>query len=464
MGLRLLILGLLALVALTTRAATTPGYAQGATRLSLPLIAGHSPFQVNPGLHNYVGLIVAHRPDDSDVEMYTVRGDGSDLRQITDDSMNYEQLQWSPDGNRIAFIRLIPNMPASRELMVMNLDGSGLQPALTSPPPGVALEIRWSPRSDNLLVLWQGESLAQLLVVTPDGTHEIVYEWTPAAGAAWGWSPDGERIHYHRIGMPGSNQLWVYTLATKSHTLIGDISQEYTAVLWRASGDELLYHAPGAGENVIGRLIYANGTNPRDLYEGLYLTPVAWLVGETHVLVAGSYLYTVPTSGGELIQFSNSPAKVVGVAPYGNAVLYSHYGDDSLWLHPFGGEARPLPTPECSPEQGVVDCTIIGNSSWAQDGSAVLYEMGEEYVRDSGMSVRLLTLNEEAPQEYILVRPSGSASFLPYSSLGAVVNTNCFAPCSNDIVTLDISGPTGVRVPGLEDFTRYSFGWRYLPE
>ena len=44
---------------------------------------------------------------DGDWEIYTVRADGTGLRQITDNSVNDDSPSWSPDGSRLVFARTL---------------------------------------------------------------------------------------------------------------------------------------------------------------------------------------------------------------------------------------------------------------------------------------------------------------------------------------------------------------------
>jgi dipeptidyl aminopeptidase/acylaminoacyl peptidase len=59
---------------------------------------------------------------DGDLEIYSMEPDGSDQRNLTNDSTADTDPEWSPDGTRIAFVKAIEG---HRNVYVMNADGSG---------------------------------------------------------------------------------------------------------------------------------------------------------------------------------------------------------------------------------------------------------------------------------------------------------------------------------------------------
>jgi Tol biopolymer transport system component len=96
-------LALLCLVPLSRVRATTPG------------ANGRIAFQANTGGGN---------------QIYTVRSNGRELRQITHVDGNAVRPDWSPDGRRIVFAI---NTPDTQSIAMMNADGSGLVDLITAP-------------------------------------------------------------------------------------------------------------------------------------------------------------------------------------------------------------------------------------------------------------------------------------------------------------------------------------------
>src|SRR4051794_2921524 len=73
-----------------------------------------------PG-HN--GLIAFHTATPAGTQIFTVRENGNELRQITHVDGDAIAPDWSPDGRRIVFEL---DTPDTAEVAVMNADGSGL--------------------------------------------------------------------------------------------------------------------------------------------------------------------------------------------------------------------------------------------------------------------------------------------------------------------------------------------------
>src|SRR5439155_14554006 len=82
------------------------------------------------------GLIAFNSSTEQGAQIFTVRPNGRDLRQITHVSGDASNVDWSPDGRRIAFNIETPD---SAQLAIMNADGSGL---VTLPKaPGNIIEV-----------------------------------------------------------------------------------------------------------------------------------------------------------------------------------------------------------------------------------------------------------------------------------------------------------------------------------
>lgn len=130
--------------------------------------------------------------DDEVREIFAVRADGTDLRQLTDGLRAFGPA-WAPDGSQIAFTSLDPDDP---NVFVMNADGSDLK-RLTTGSNRMGVLVSWHPEGDEL-VYGDGTDGSRLHAVA-DGSMLQTVEvpenfiwWNPSI------SVDGSRILVHQ--------------------------------------------------------------------------------------------------------------------------------------------------------------------------------------------------------------------------------------------------------------------------
>lgn len=121
--------------------------------------------------------------------IFSMRSDGSQLRQLTDGTTNDDRAAVAPGGTRIAFIR------GNGDLWVMNADGSGA--ARISTTRNDVASPDWSPDGTQLVFT----SAKSLVIMAADGRAErVVWAMPPNDGSLPvedpRWSPDGTRLVY----------------------------------------------------------------------------------------------------------------------------------------------------------------------------------------------------------------------------------------------------------------------------
>ena len=144
--------------------------------LLLPVHAGAAyPGQNGKIAYAKVGGIFAMNPDGSDQVQITV---GEDLDPV-----------WSPDGQRIAFVRRAGGMQSVR---VVNSNGTGDSP-VTSPIAGAVETPTWSSDGGRIAFTVDQEDI---WVVNVDGSGLTQITGTPNEEAYLSWAPDGSRIAF----------------------------------------------------------------------------------------------------------------------------------------------------------------------------------------------------------------------------------------------------------------------------
>jgi len=162
-----------------------------------------------PALATYSGrngLIAFNAVTGDRSQIYTVRPNGHDLRQITDLDGDSGAVDWSPDGRRLAF-EFSPSDGSGASVELVNADGSGLtnltasvvccsgQPSFTPDGKRIVFE-RFDPET--------GDDAVWSMNVDGSDQRRVVDPWPNGAGFATdpNVSPDGGTLSF--VGWDGS--------------------------------------------------------------------------------------------------------------------------------------------------------------------------------------------------------------------------------------------------------------------
>ncbi len=141
------------------------------------------------------GLIAFMMEQDGNMDIYTLRTDGSALSNLTNNPGFDGSPVWSPDGKHLAFVS---DRDGNENIYVMNADGSGLT-RLTDDP-GSDTGMAWSPDGTKISYTLRDLStnIGNVYIMDADGqNHRRLTNndsgnlWTQA------WSPDGEYIFFY---------------------------------------------------------------------------------------------------------------------------------------------------------------------------------------------------------------------------------------------------------------------------
>ncbi len=140
-------------------------------------------------------------------DIYVMEDDGTKRRRLTKTQkpMYNVDPRWSPDGERIVFVRWIENDQKSPELFIMNADGTNEQRLTDN---NFSDEYpSWSP--DGTKLTFSSELNRSLNVYVMDLATRDVTQLTRHEGVESAffpdWSPDGRQIVYERITDIGRN-------------------------------------------------------------------------------------------------------------------------------------------------------------------------------------------------------------------------------------------------------------------
>jgi Tol biopolymer transport system component len=130
-----------------------------------------------------------------DGEIHLIHADGTNLTQLTNDSLDYVAPFWSPDGTRLVSTVHMLNKPfKDRTIHIILADGTGTI-RLTSPP-GTNGSPMWSPDGTQIAFNAYLNDHADIYLVNADGTNPINLTNHPASDTRPTWSPTGTHLTF----------------------------------------------------------------------------------------------------------------------------------------------------------------------------------------------------------------------------------------------------------------------------
>ena len=216
-------------------------------------------------------------------DIFTIRADGTDPRQLTSGSGIESHPAWSPDGTRIAY-RLWQD--SRHSVMVMDAGGrEAITLAISDTTSQYCTDrwsLSWSP--DGKSLIFPNSSLCQggydLYVVATDASSPPTQLLAPGTKSLHGtWSPDGTRIAFLGSEAAGSIGLYVADVGSGGALSGGlrasrigpdlgpDLANPPSRPRWSPDGKELAVTAPDGvyvvqANGADQRLVVENATNP----------------------------------------------------------------------------------------------------------------------------------------------------------------------------------------------------------
>lgn len=178
-----------------------------------------------PGRNGRIAISVLREPFTSlpgedlllggDRDIFTFAPGGGAIQQVTTGAEADIQPAWSPDGQRIVFLRadVLNGAVTAADIFVINSDGSGAT-NLTNTPAYYEYQPSWSPDGKKIVfssdqaqpdVEWrllQRSGEHDLYVMDADGSNLVQLTSDPGMETHPTWSPDGRWIAYGRFDRP----------------------------------------------------------------------------------------------------------------------------------------------------------------------------------------------------------------------------------------------------------------------
>lgn len=183
----------------------------------------------------------------SGLDLYVMTSDGSGRRRLVDGDEDVSPA-WSPDGERIAFVRGGGDDGTGR-IVVVDLD-DGVTRALVEPyGPAEDADPAWSPDGTQLaFVRSQPDGLSRLMIANADGSDARSILERREALSSPSWSPDGTTLVFTVVGTIGQTGASIAMLDLEEGSL-ETVAERAVAPVWSASGRLYAYgRAPGIAD------------------------------------------------------------------------------------------------------------------------------------------------------------------------------------------------------------------------
>lgn len=397
------------------------------------------------------------RPGVEGYGIWVIDADGSNARQITTDpasvARNDGEPAWSPDGERIAFVR-------ESDLHVMNVDGSGVTNITTDFDRPVR-DPEWSP--DGTRIVFDDEGF-DVYVIRADGTGvtNLTLPQDSRNDGSPSWSPDGSKIAWVRDD--GSAGIYTMNPDGSGRIRLIDGLDEVHDLAWSPDGTRMGFINDAAGDEAQEQVwtMNADGSDARRLIEEPAHTDIDWGVASSDRPTpapedpAGKLVFQAYPEGrseGHIVVINeDGTGRTVVVdgpnrdnthqhpawSPDGSWIAFSTHGKDISLVRPDGSELTEIP--------GGVGQERF--PAWSPDGRQIAYET--TFVRDGvrkseicvmspdGGDRRCLTDNDEDDHHPTWAPDGSSIAFQRWVKHGCKPNAGCGV--QSDIFVMDASG------------------------
>lgn len=210
--------------------------------------------------------LIAYTSDESGaLDIWTMRADGSNRINLTNDDAEDLFPAWSPDGTRIAFTHRTGASRFTREIFVMDADGTNRLQITANSVADVMPA--WSPDGNRLaLVAFGADGNRDVYVINADGSGRVNITSSDAFDFLPDWAPNGKVITFTS---DRSGEFANYTVRPDGSQLrqVGPLGINASGATFSPDGRLIAFENNGCGDCPASDLFVmnANGSGVRQL-------------------------------------------------------------------------------------------------------------------------------------------------------------------------------------------------------
>ena len=233
-------------------------------------------------------------------DLFTIKADGSDLKQLTDTREFEQHPSWSADGKKILFTR--GDVMTNIDIYTMDADGTNVT-RLTQHPERDQRGA-FSPDGQTVAFVSQRDGDVAIWLIDSDGANprKLVKGREPS------FSPDGRRIAFTSSAFHDNDEIYLIDLDGSNQVRLTDNRRKFDwFASWAPKGDRLAYNSEAYGGQEL-MVMRANGEAKTriSIAEKTYEQETVWSPDGKGLAYAGKMdgddydIYIVGTNGFDL--------------------------------------------------------------------------------------------------------------------------------------------------------------------
>ena len=183
-------------------------------------------------------IVLYGYPNSSTWSIYLMNSDGSNLERLTNTEGVWDNCPaFSPDGQKIAFVRTYPSLSGKEEIWIMDSDGNN---KIYSGILGGG--VRWSPDGSKFIYHSNPGNNYDIYISNIDGTSETRLTTSASLDLQPSWSPDGSKVAFIS-DRDGNYEIYIINSDGSGLTRLTNNSADEFTPTWSPDGTRIAFES-----------------------------------------------------------------------------------------------------------------------------------------------------------------------------------------------------------------------------